>query len=230
VEDEDVSEVEDEDVQEVESDDRDWQQNYEAIQEIMQRGTASERAEEQVEPEAVAPEDALKTPASVSEPEQDTEPEPVRESAFDKTQRILDDLLNKKTRSDQESPTLAKDISDRDVEVEEAQPDELGAVVNQEETPVVTVPTADAKTQRVGQQGPEYSVSYNQFAQLSIQVTVLKNEIKTLKDELQILRGELKPQAISSAPDQEREPAEQGDSREPTEEIEAAAVAVEEVT
>jgi hypothetical protein len=228
-----ASEANDEDVQQVESEDEAWQRNYEAIQEVMQEDVVREHAvkeeeTEQAEPKATEPKADSQTQPDLPEHDQETDAEEMRESAFDKTQRILDDLMRKKSGVEQE--TLASVEDTQDQEEEQKRPTMPDSAVSEEERPLVTTPTTDTGMPRTGQQRPEQGVSYSKFAQLSIQVTLLKNEIKTLKDEIQALRTDLKPQMVATASTETKRSTEPTATNEPSTETTATALAVEEVT
>jgi Sec-independent protein translocase protein TatA len=224
-------ESEDEGTEAADPEDEEWERNYQVIQEMMQRDAAREGAEEeeaQVEMEAAELHAAPQVQVDVSEPGQDTETEEERESAFDKTQRILDDLLKKRGEGEEELSTPIDDVRDRGRDEGEVQPAEPVAVASREEAADMT-PSMDAGEPPAGQKDPEIWVSHNRFAQLSAQVSTLKNELQSLKRELEIFRTEMASPSPTRTEDDADRATEQVVTAETSAETEAA-MPVEEVT
>ncbi len=120
------------------------------------------------------------------------------ESAFDRTQRVLDRLRGKK------EPTATEPRT-------ETQPLQPTSAAGQQVTqPVASIPAPGSRTerpepahvpsaaQRVG--GLEAWVSYSRFEQLSIQVTLLQRELQMLRTEMQSMRT-TQPQPIEGNAD-----------------------------
>lgn len=195
-----------------------YERNVQAIQEVMERG--ARRAAEKAQKSETGTDQAAAAPAqdaaapSTPEPadraeEAEPEAKPVRESAYEKTQRILDGLLGKSASEPPAEPgpppaepSLAEAVAQTASGVEAA-PDAPSAAAAEAATEPATAAeaTADARpagpprasvrsgeVQRVT--GLQQGISYGEFTKLSIQVTELGRELQALQKELQALRGQ----------------------------------------
>jgi hypothetical protein len=122
-------------------------------------------------------------PAEHNASEQDaTVQEEEQESAFGRTQRILDDLRKKREKSPEAQPTSA------------AQPEQgegPAQVAVDASTSQYAEPVTDTAQRSTAGKAARDGISYSEFTQLSIQVTVLKREIQGLKNELESLRRDV---------------------------------------
>ena len=166
--------------------DPEWTRNMQAVQEIMSRSSgpkAQPKKETQEAPEVVGTPSAPPAGESLSEAAQEAEPEKEQESAFDRTQRILEDLRKKRDKSPEAQPTSAAAQSEQgegSAQVAMAAGTSLGAEP-------ATDPAQRSTHGKVARDG----ITYSEFTQLSIQVTVLNREIQALKSELEILRKDI---------------------------------------
>jgi Sec-independent protein translocase protein TatA len=137
-----------------------------------------------------------------AEPEQEVEP--VRESAYDKTQRLLDELMGKtKPEAVAEAP-VAESASAQDLP--DAEPQAGGpskadgdrAEPMQEAAPERDAAPKEAELPKNAQRvtSLQQGVSYNDFTRLSVEVTQLRRELKTLQKELQALRVQSLPATV----------------------------------
>lgn len=186
-----------------------YTRNLRAIQEIQERDAARRRAKEmqaevqetaKVEPEAAAQ-------AGIEISEAKPEPEAETESAYDKTQRVLDELRKKRATAAEEEKAST------------AQPTTPSSAAAEEERAPAPVRKGTVE-QPIAVQAPESGVSYSKFTQLSIEVGMLKKEIRTLRDELNVLRADARSPSTPARAEQV--------SSVPAAEPGAEAVAVEE--
>jgi len=127
------------------------------------------------------------TQAAMPEP-----PKAPTESAFERTQRVLNRLRGVKEPAEAapvaEAPVL-QPASDTGQQIAQPAAPAGGAVGpaqnvgTQHSSPVTALPGA----QRV--EGPGFTVSYSRFEELSIQVTILQRELQALRTELQSIRA-----------------------------------------
>jgi Sec-independent protein translocase protein TatA len=163
--------------------------NLAAAQEIVDRGAqraaAKEVQRDEVDPQAAEDQE---TEQAAVEQESEAEPDPgaesvqedeVQESAFDKTQRVLDRLMG----NESEAPAAQEDASP-----------EIGGVdtAAEEPTPATAPATStDVQTDDVQHaKGLGAWVSFGQFSKLSIEVTQLRRELRALREELQGLHAQ----------------------------------------
>jgi sec-independent protein translocase protein TatB len=111
----------------------------------------------------------------------------VKESAFDKTQQILDQLMGREAPPEPEpvSEPEAKAVA----EAQEPQASQPAAVEAVEEKPS-PAPDIDLRSQPGAIAGPESGITYSKFYTLSVQVTLLQRELEDLKKEIRALRTE----------------------------------------
>jgi Sec-independent protein translocase protein TatA len=153
--------------------------NVQAIQEIQERDAARARVREaQAETKRTAEiEPASASPSETDLPEAETEPEERIESAYDKTQRVLDELRQKRAAAAEKDKAFTAQPADQSTAVAEEEPAPVSSRLGGQEQPVAAKPL-------------EGWVSYTRFTKLSLEVDVLKNEIQTLRDELNVLRAD----------------------------------------
>jgi Sec-independent protein translocase protein TatA len=176
--------------------------NVQAAQEIMardaQRAAAKKAQPVEVDQQAA---DSQQTEQSAavqepeSEPDQRKEPAQeaeVQESAFDKTQRILDRLMGKEPEPPVAREAAPSELEETDTTVgQPASAPEMPAEKAQADpTPEIAPVTSSAVPKAAVQQvkGAEMWVNYSQFSKLSIEVTQLQRELRALRKELQGLR------------------------------------------
>ena len=198
--------------------DDEYERNRRAIQEVMERDArrAAEKAQKSqagTDQPATAPGQDAAAP-SAPEPadrveEAEPEAKPAQESAYEKTQRILDGLLGKgapespvEPEPSLAEPSLAETVVPAASEAEAAPDAPFAAAAEAATEPAMaTEAAADARpagppgdpvrsgeVQRVT--GLQQGISYSEFTKLSIQVTELGRELRVLQKELQALRGQ----------------------------------------
>ena len=217
--------------------DPEWTRNMQAVQEIMSRSSgpkAQPKKETQEAPEVVGTPSAPPAGESLSEAAQEAEPEKEQESAFDRTQRILEDLRKKRSGIGESQPTsvpaehdpseqpasvqeaepgkeqesafdrtqrILEDLRKKRDKSPEAQPTSAAAQSEQGEgsaqvamaagTSLGAEPATDPAQRSTQGKAARDGITYSEFTQLSIQVTVLNREIQALKSELEILRKDI---------------------------------------
>jgi hypothetical protein len=159
------------------------------VEEAQQDKVDRQAADDQETEQATVAQEPESGPDQSVESAQEAE---VQESAFDKTQRILDQLMGKEPEAPVAQEAASPELEETEPAVE--QPSDAletsaeGAPVDP--TPEIAPATsASVQTDAVQQaKGPEAWVSYNQFSKLSIEVTQLQRELRALREELQVLR------------------------------------------
>jgi Sec-independent protein translocase protein TatA len=217
-----------------------WERNRRAIQEIMDRSKASATAQPasdkpsegqgEAEPAAAGPvtEDTVRQADATTETgaEPDAEPEKPKETAFDRTQRILEELKRKRSSEAVEEPAPVAQADSSQVEeqkvkeVEEPEKeasspratafdrtqeilqDLMAQRSGAKEAKAITAVKAKAAASPTEQPAetvlvPE--VDPSAFAQLSAQVTQLQDEMEALRKELQALRSAAAELSIEEA-------------------------------
>jgi Sec-independent protein translocase protein TatA len=184
------------------TEDETYLRNLKAVQEIMGRGAADRNAPQaQVDLQAADSqqvEEAQQTAQTTAEQEPEAESDQsaesaqeaeAQESAFDKTQRILDQLMGKEPAAQEAAPSEPEEM-DSTVEQPSGAPEASAEQPQTDPMPATTPETSVAvPTQAVQQaKGPELWVSHSQFSKLSIEVTLLQRELRALREELQGLR------------------------------------------
>ena len=201
------------DVEETTEDDE-YQRNLQAIEEIWERSKSKpassgqpEAAEEPAEPAEVEgkPEAAVTGPtetmlgpiAATQQAQSKPEPEKEKgESAFDKTQRILNQLMGIEPEPEPEPEPDEPSESPEQEPPQQAQAPDDGAAETEREleaaaplqAPVTQALRDVDAVQHV--RSPENGISKGEFTKLSIEVTLLKKELRALREELQTLRTE----------------------------------------
>ncbi|MBN1138379.1 MAG: twin-arginine translocase TatA/TatE family subunit [Anaerolineae bacterium] len=203
--------------------DDEYERNLRAIQEIMERD--ARRAAEKAQKSQVGTDQAAAAPApSAPEPadraeEAEAEAKPVRESPYEKTQRILDGLLSKgapeppaEAQPVVVEPPVARALAETASEVEvapaaasvaEATPDALPGSTGAAQTTPDASPASTAAARPAGPPrdsgrsgeiqrvtGLQQGIGYGEFTKLSIEVTELGRELRALQKELQALRSQ----------------------------------------
>jgi Sec-independent protein translocase protein TatA len=181
------------------TEDEAYLRNLKAAQEIMDRGAqrvTDKEAQQDHADQQVADSQETEQAAAAHDPESESGPRiesvqeaTVQENAFDKTQRILDQLMGQEPESSVAQETAPSELEETDATVDQpgGVAEAPGEIAQAGPTPEIAPATHTAVPtdgiQRA--KGPEVWVSYSQFSRLSIEVTQLQRELRALREELQ---------------------------------------------
>jgi Sec-independent protein translocase protein TatA len=184
------------------TEDETYLRNLKAVQEIMGRDAqrvADKKAPQDEGDQQTADGQEIEQAVAAQELESESDPRAedaqeakVQESAFDKTQRVLDQLMGNEPEAPaaQESASLELEGTDTAVEEPGDAPEKSVEETQVDLTPETAPATSASVPADAVQQakGPEIWVNHSQFSKLSIEVTQLRRELRALREELQGLR------------------------------------------